>query len=413
MLRSIAPFLFAMAALAAESGDQTIRFPLTKKLLPDPLLEVAELHPVAGLPDGLRAYSTELPFGKGAKVRVAVIERDGVKPVWLVDKNLDGEVSPDEQVEVGEIPTVIEFPLKGEPFPSFPIQLKAVQLPPKWQEDMIRRNIRLVYYSHAVDISGTVKLDGIPYDFFYRISSNTFAAPSTQVWVAADLNHDGKIDQERWSEEIMFGESQPVFRLGNRYFRAETPDTSVMTAAIREVPAAEYRIISLRPGRAVPDFPFTDLAGTPQTLKGERGQRYTMLYFWASWCAICQSEIALFEQAGQKYEDQGFRVIGINGDKDAALARKFLKEHNVTFPQASWDSVQDLVERRLRIEDWPTAVLLDADFRVISTNTAGELHIRQEGLMSTLEGLFSGRLDPAAPVDTKRNDDPRSSKGHR
>ena len=396
MLRSTSLLLLAAVALAAEQSAGTYTVSFDKKLLPDPVSEVAQLDPVPGLPDGLHAFATTIPLRKDVRVRVAVLERDGAKPVWMIDKNLDGELSPDEQVDVGDTPTVVEFPLSGEPFPSFPLQVKAVQLPPAWQADMLRRNVRILYYSHAVDISGKATLDGVPYNFFYRVSSNTFDVDLKKTWTAIDINHDGKIDLERWSDEMAYAMGEPVvFKVGSHYLRTDAIDMKALTATVREVEASEYRLISMRAGRMLPDFSFVGLEGGSHSLKRDRGARYTMLYFWATWCAICQSEMGLIEEANRKYHDKGLQIIGINGDKDAAAARKFIKDRNVTFPQASWDSVKDLVEQRFRIDEWPTAIMIDSDQRVVSTNSKGQPHIRQEGLMSTLEGLLVKGLTPA------------------
>jgi thiol-disulfide isomerase/thioredoxin len=404
MLHSMRTVLLA-AVLVAELGAGTITIALDKKLRPHPVWGIAELKSMPGMRDGLRAFSATLPFRNGARVRVVLIEREDSKPVWLIDKNLDGEVSPDEQMEVGAKPTVIQFPLDGEPFPFFPIQVKAVELSPKWHADMVRHNVRLLYHSHSVNVSGKADLDGTPYDFFYRVDSNTLNVPMSNAWMALDVDRDGIIDVEPWTDEMVHVLGKPVvFKIGDRYLRIDAVDVNAMTAIIQEVDASEYRLISMRVGRVLPDFSFVDFEGAPHSLKDELGPRYTVLYFWATWCAICQTEIRLFEQANRKYYDRGFRAVGINGDKNPAVARKFLKDRDVNFPQATWDSVKDLVEHRFRIEDWPTAILLDANLRVVSTNMKGEPHIRQEGLMATVEGLLSG-VKPAAHLAPKTDDD--------
>ncbi len=389
MLPPIVPYLVAFAAFGSTPGAGTVAMQLEKKLLPDPVFEVAELKPIPGeLPEGLHAFAAMLPLRKGEQVRAVVIERDGAKPVWMLDRNLDGELSPDEQIEVGGTPTLIEFPLKGEPFELYPMHVKAVDLPPGWQADMRQRDIRLLYYSHAVDVTGHLQLDGLSYQFFYRLNSDDFSVSLKDTWVAVDSDRDGKIDLARWSEEMMYALGKPaVFKIGKRYVRTDAVDLKAMTAQVKEVDASEYRLISMRVGQVLQNFSFADLEGKPRSLKTEGGSNYTMLYFWSTWCAICKSEIGEMDEADRRFRDRGFRVIGLNGDKDPAIARKFLKERGVNFSQARWDSVADLVEHRFRIDEWPTAILLDAEFRVVSTNSQGEPHIRKDGLMNTLERL--------------------------
>jgi len=396
ILRLIVPCLLALAAFESKLSAGTFTIQLDKQLVPDPVFEVAELKPVPGeLPQGLHAFSAMLPLRKGEQVRAVVIERDGAKPVWMLDINRDGELSSDEHIEVGGTPTLIQFPLQGEPFASYPLRVKAVDLPPGWQADMRQRNLRLLYYSHAVDVTGQLQLDGLTYQFLYRVNSDDFSVLLHDTWLAVDSDRDGKIDLARWSDEMVYALGKPVvFKIGKHYVRTDAVDMKRMTAQVQEVDASEYRLISMRVGQVLQDFSFVDLQGKPRSLKSESGSSYTMLYFWATWCAICKSEIGEFDEAIRRFHERGFRVIGIAGDRDPAITQKFVKEHSVAFPQARWDSVADLVEHRFRIDEWPTAILLDSEFRVVSTNSRGEPHIRQDGLMNTLERLTTRHVAP-------------------
>lgn len=381
-------FFFVVAVLAA--GQTTFTVPLENRLRPDPAWEVAELQPLPGTPEGLRAFSTELVLRKGLRVRVVLMEREGSRPTWLIDRNLDGKVSADEAAVIGPAPTVILFPLAGAAFSSFPLQLKAMELPARWREDMQRRNVRFLLHSQAVSVAGKTAVDGKEYEFFYRVDPETLDVALSKSAMAVDANGDGEIDTEPWSEEVILALGRPmVLQAGQRYLRADAVDLKSMTATMTAVKPDDYPLISLRAGRTVPDFSFTDFEGNRRQFTEVRGARYTLLYFWATWCSICQSEIGKYEEAARRFGDRGFRVIGINGDKDTGTARAFATARDVTFPQAQWDSVRELVQHRFRIMTWPTAVLLDSGLRVVSTNMDGEMHIRREGLMTTLETLMS------------------------
>ena len=67
-----------------------------------------------------------------------------------------------------------------------------------------------------------------------------------------------------------------------------------------------------RPPNAVkaPDFTLVSLEGDWVTLSNLRG-KVILLNFWATWCYPCKMEIPDLNKLQEKYQDKGFKVIGI------------------------------------------------------------------------------------------------------
>lgn len=110
------------------------------------------------------------------------------------------------------------------------------------------------------------------------------------------------------------------------------------------------------------------LSGTPvdpQSLGGEPA----LIYFWASWCPVCQAEQGAIDALAADY-----RVIGVamqSGSDDDV--RRFIADQGITF-----DTVNDpdaLVARRYGVKGVPAAFVLDP---------AGNVHFVTRGYTTGL-----------------------------
>lgn len=60
---------------------------------------------------------------------------------------------------------------------------------------------------------------------------------------------------------------------------------------------------------------------------------YTLLEFWASWCAPCRGEIPNMKEAYAKYHSKGFDIISVSIDVDAKAWKKAMASENMPWHQ--------------------------------------------------------------------------------
>lgn len=83
-------------------------------------------------------------------------------------------------------------------------------------------------------------------------------------------------------------------------------------------------------GQEAKDFSFT-LNGRPAKLSDLRG-KVVVLNFWATWCPPCVQEMPSLNRLHQRLAAQGGMVLGISVDEDGEAYEKFLREHQIAFP---------------------------------------------------------------------------------
>ena len=88
--------------------------------------------------------------------------------------------------------------------------------------------------------------------------------------------------------------------------------------------------------------------------------------FWASWCVPCRRSFPWLNEMQQKYGAQGLQIVGVNVDKDRALADAFLDEVPAEFA-LRFDPAGALA-KEFGVQAMPSSYLLAADGSVLKSH---------------------------------------------
>lgn len=99
--------------------------------------------------------------------------------------------------------------------------------------------------------------------------------------------------------------------------------------------------------------------------------KYTLVNFWASWCAACRAENPLWNKVLEKFRKQGFTILGVSLDENLipwrnAIAKDDLKNWlHLSDLESAWTCSNVL---KYRIRQIPYNVLLDIQGHVVKRN---------------------------------------------
>lgn len=127
-------------------------------------------------------------------------------------------------------------------------------------------------------------------------------------------------------------------------------------------------------GKPAPDFTAMDQDGKAIKLSDFRG-KVVLLVFWATWCVPSDPQAHWVEDLYGRYRGEGFRVITVNLDLHqedgltmetvAPNIRRFLIDHNVTWPDVVDKPGEQSIATTFAITDIPASVLIGADGKVL------------------------------------------------
>lgn len=129
---------------------------------------------------------------------------------------------------------------------------------------------------------------------------------------------------------------------------------AVVLLAACAPPAAERTSLTRWQGESLADG---------AVLRYEASEGLVLVNVWATWCEPCRREMPSLEAAHRALAPKGIRVVGINIDRDALLAREHVRKLGLTFPNLS-DPAQIIAREALGVARLPTTLAIGRDGRV-------------------------------------------------
>jgi len=107
--------------------------------------------------------------------------------------------------------------------------------------------------------------------------------------------------------------------------------------------------------------------------------------FWASWCTPCRRSFPWLNEVMARYGDQGLEIVGVNVDKERALAEEFLRDTPARFSIAYYP--EGAMAAKYEVLGMPSSFLIDRDGNVISSHIGFRRDERENYEAAIVEAL--------------------------
>jgi peroxiredoxin len=126
-------------------------------------------------------------------------------------------------------------------------------------------------------------------------------------------------------------------------------------------------IVNLRIGNVPPNINLKTLDGkTFDLYSTATSSKYTLVFFWSSWCEHCKGEAPEYEALYKNFKSKGFEMVGVSVDNSKVAWENAVKERGFSFPQVcgfkQWESP---VAKDYKVTKTPTLFLIDKDKKIV------------------------------------------------
>jgi peroxiredoxin len=209
------------------------------------------------------------------------------------------------------------------------------------------------------------------------------------VGLYIDRNDDGKYDLRNELYDLAF-----PFAIDGKILELASVQADgsrlVLKAASGKAPVTE-RPTEIAVGRQAPEFEAKALGDRTVRFPGDYKGKIVLLTFWAVGCGPCRGVIADEVRAYERFQEDGFEVIGVSLDAAdrADAVQDFCRDWRMTWPQIL-DSQRSNggLAKLYHIESMPNGILMDGTTgKVLATPET----LKQHGVAVTIRKVLAIR----------------------
>jgi len=115
----------------------------------------------------------------------------------------------------------------------------------------------------------------------------------------------------------------------------------------------------------VQNFVLKDIENNNRSFNELKGEKLTLIDFWATWCKPCTKAIPELNRIYDEFKLQGVEIIGINCDGPRSVSKvgPFSKSMNIKYPVLI--DINSEIKTALNVIAFPTLLLVDSKGKII------------------------------------------------
>lgn len=117
--------------------------------------------------------------------------------------------------------------------------------------------------------------------------------------------------------------------------------------------------------QTVKDFSLKDIQNTNQTFSKLKGEKLTVIDFWATWCKPCMKAIPELNVLYKEFKEKGVSFISINCDGPRSIAKAGPVSQSLQIEYPVLLDIDSTVKTQLNLSAFPSLILVNTKGKVV------------------------------------------------
>jgi len=115
----------------------------------------------------------------------------------------------------------------------------------------------------------------------------------------------------------------------------------------------------------VKDFSLKDIQNTNQTFSKLKGEKLTVIDFWATWCKPCMKAIPELNLLYKEFKEKGVSFISINCDGPRSIAKAGPVSQSLQIEYPVLLDIDSTVKTQLNLSAFPSLILVNSKGKIV------------------------------------------------
>lgn len=120
--------------------------------------------------------------------------------------------------------------------------------------------------------------------------------------------------------------------------------------------------------QTVQNFQLKNLENQTRSFADLKGEKLTLIDFWASWCKPCLKAIPELNKIYAEYKSKGVEIIGINCDGPRSMAKVAPLSQSLQIKYPVLLDINSEVMNNLGLQAFPTLLLVNSEGSIVWTH---------------------------------------------